>query len=990
MRIVIDMQGAQSTGSWNRGIGRYTVSLALAIARNCEEGDEIILALNSAFTESLERIRTIFSELLPPENIRVWSVLTPASHLDIANNWRRETGELVREAFLASLDPDIVLISSLFEGLGDDAITSIKKFKTPFLTAVILYDLIPFIHKAPYLENPVVEKWYLEKIDYLKRADLWLAISESSSKEGVECLELPKARCVNISTDADSQFQPLDVNKEHQNEIRIKYNLHRPFIMYTGGIDHRKNIEGLIRAFALLPENLRVGYQLAIVCSVQDHARNLLESLAVNSGLKKNNLILTGYVPEEDLIALYNLCEVFVFPSWHEGFGLPALEAMRCGAPVIAADATSLREVVGLEDALFDPHSDQAIAKLIERVLTDSEFREKLLLHSKCQSKAFSWDKTGKRALEAMRQVKTEIESCRTFEQQKTIRPRLAYVSPLPPVQSGIADYSAELLPALAEHYKIEVIVAQKNVTDLWINGNIPVHSFEWFAENKTKFDRILYHFGNSEFHKHMVGLLKDAPGVVVLHDFYLSGALHYMSVTGYEPDAFEKNLFKSHGYAALIEKKESKKEADLIWKYPCSQFIFEDALGTIVHSDNSARLAHQWFGVSKYSLAVIPHMRKLAVPQDRILVRKKLGLPENGFVVCSFGLLGPTKLNHRLLNAWLGSDMAKTEQCRLVFVGENESGEYGKTIQYLIKNHRFGKSVQITGWVNQETFRSFLSSADIGVQLRTLSRGETSGTVLDCMNYGLATIINANGSMSDINDAATFKLPDDFTDRQLSEALHKLWADTNARSEIGANAKAIILDEHDPKKCADRYADVLERFYAVPRVHQLTKAIADITNVNVNEDELQVLATALASSFPLIKKAKTLLVDVSGMMGGAPEAPDRIAIFGALEQWIKQFPANWRLELVYIHECGSYFYAREFAKKMFGLSAEFLRDERVDFSFGDMLLILAPHLAMQTQTSKIYQTLRSQGVDVRFVVDSLPTTQQILQQSDQKYAVFN
>src|SRR5690606_24808479 len=106
------------------------------------------------------------------------------------------------------------------------------------------FDLIPFINPVPYLDNPSVKNWYLEKIEHLKKADIWLAISESSRQEGISYLELDPARIYNISTDADEEFQKIEVSFEIEQRIRQEYNLSKPFLMYTGGIDHRKNIEG--------------------------------------------------------------------------------------------------------------------------------------------------------------------------------------------------------------------------------------------------------------------------------------------------------------------------------------------------------------------------------------------------------------------------------------------------------------------------------------------------------------------------------------------------------------------------------------------------------------------------------------------------------------------------------------------------------------------------------------------------------------------------
>ena len=111
--------------------------------------------------------------------------------------------------------------------------------------------------------------------------------------------------------------------------------------------------------------------------------------------------MLTGFVSEEDLLTLYNLCKAFVFPSLHEGFGLPALEAMSCGRAVIGANTSSLPEVIGRDDALFDPMNDRAIAEKIADVLTDDAFRSDLEQHGLKQAKRFSWDVCAQRAIAA-------------------------------------------------------------------------------------------------------------------------------------------------------------------------------------------------------------------------------------------------------------------------------------------------------------------------------------------------------------------------------------------------------------------------------------------------------------------------------------------------------------------------------------------------------------------------------------------------------------
>ncbi len=353
--------------------------------------------------------------------------------------------------------------------------------------------------------------------------------------------------------------------------------------MYTGGIDHRKNIEGLIRAFTKLPTSLRKAHQLAVVCSTSPENRHILQHLATQQGLSKDELVLTGFVPENDLVNLYNLCALFVFPSWHEGFGLPVLEAMRCGAPVIGANTSSLPEVIGWDEALFDPRSDEEIAKTIEHALSDATFRSEIIRHGKKQSTKFSWDKSAHRAIAAMERLLTKHQTIPAIKEVSKRRPRLAYISPLPPEKTGIADYSAELLPALSSFYEIKVIAPQAEISSPWIMANSPIRSVQWFIENSGQFDRILYHFGNSPFHKHMFELIETIPGVVVLHDFFLSGITSHIDWIGMAPGYWTKELLKSHGYKALSDRFHAKDNEDIIWKYPCNLSVIQASLALLL-----------------------------------------------------------------------------------------------------------------------------------------------------------------------------------------------------------------------------------------------------------------------------------------------------------------------------------------------------------------------------------------------------------------------
>ncbi len=404
MRIVLDLQGAQ-TESRFRGIGRYTLSLAKAIVRNRGE-HEIILALSGLFPDTIEPIRAAFDGLQPQENIRIWHALGPVREREPGNEWRREVAECIREAFLASLRPDVVQVSALFEGYIDDAVTSIGVFAPQVPTVVTLYDLIPLLNPDTYLKpDPVYAQYYQRKIEHLKRANQWLAISESAASEGHNTLALPADAVVNISTACDAVFRRLEITEAEKQQFLERFGITQPFILYSGGADARKNLQGLIRAYSLLPKPLRDAHRLVLAGKMPESEVFKLRKTARSVGIPKGCLLFTGYITDEELARFYNLCAVFVFPSYHEGFGLPALEAMSCGAPTIGSNVTSIPEVIGRADALFDPRDHNDIAAKIVSVLTNQDLRKSLCEHALVHATKYSWDSCAKRAIAAFERL---------------------------------------------------------------------------------------------------------------------------------------------------------------------------------------------------------------------------------------------------------------------------------------------------------------------------------------------------------------------------------------------------------------------------------------------------------------------------------------------------------------------------------------------------------------------------------------------------------
>lgn len=398
MRILIDLQGAQ-TASRFRGIGRYCLALAQAMVRN--KGDhEIFIALNRAFSDTLEPLRHAFEYLLPARCICIWGAPIETYGNDSNERDLKSITSLIRDNFFQSLKPDVILITSFFEGYADHACVGFTHTKTDTLVAVIVYDLIPLVNPTQYLDNqPSYATFYRKQIENLKRSDLFLAISESSRQEAIDQLGIALHQTFNISAACDVHFRPLIQKLEVKHKILEKWGVNKPFILYTGGADERKNLLRLIQAYSNLSQPIRTQHQLVFAGKLVDAEKNQLLDCAITHGLTLGDVCFTGYITDDDLVQAYNQCRLFVFPSWHEGFGLPPLEAMSCGAPVIASRTSSLPEVVGMPEAMFDPMSVEDIRDLMQRALIDEDYRQKLVVHGQNQAQRFSWDQSARQAL---------------------------------------------------------------------------------------------------------------------------------------------------------------------------------------------------------------------------------------------------------------------------------------------------------------------------------------------------------------------------------------------------------------------------------------------------------------------------------------------------------------------------------------------------------------------------------------------------------------
>ncbi|NQT57510.1 MAG: glycosyltransferase family 4 protein [Bacteroidetes bacterium] len=577
MRIVIDMQALQSE-SRIRGIGRYVTSLVKTMMVRHPD-HEYYLVLNGLFENTIEEIRSIFYNLLPQDQIKIW--VSPP-HLD--QNYRlltlkRHISEMVWETYLLSLNPDIILIPSLFEGrILENAVTSVDYLVQRVPTVVVSYDLIPFIYKDEYLTDSGYTDWYLEKIAQLSKADMLLAISHSSQLELTKHLNIPQEKTVNISTAAENPSGIFD--KRKISSVLDKFKISKEYVLYTGNGDFRKNLTGMMEAYSLLSQKLRKTHQLVIVSNFVGNIKASLIKLAKKLDIHEGEYVLTGYIPDEELTILYKKCKVFVFPSKHEGFGLPVLEAMQMGRAVIGSKVSSIPEVIELEEALFDPFNVQSITDKMEEVLTSEGFRRKLEAHGLKQSKKFSWEKTADKCVEALTNCRNKKDA---FTSITSSRMRKIAI---------VLDPSREIWNYKFSHNHVKVIEQLSTVYDATLinlsqadehamSDHLHVYTIDWFENNYFEFDRIIYIIENSSNIHAYYELVNSIPGVL-----YFLGIPqqrnHLQDMSN--SDASQINLvYKQYGYGAIIKYFHNTSIMDNFFSF--YQGIIDSALAVFVNS---------------------------------------------------------------------------------------------------------------------------------------------------------------------------------------------------------------------------------------------------------------------------------------------------------------------------------------------------------------------------------------------------------------------
>ncbi|MBN1400756.1 MAG: glycosyltransferase family 4 protein [Anaerolineae bacterium] len=366
MRIGIDYTSAVRQRA---GIGRYTRGLIRTLAQI--DGDNQYILFSAGRGPEVE--------LWPPN----FSLRTlPISDRHLAMVWQRLRLPLPVEWVTGRIDilhsPDFVL-------------PPVRRAAT----VLTVHDLSFMRH--PECSSPALLRYLMRSVPHsIRRADVLLADSKSTRADLIDLMKVPGDRIQVLYPAVETRFTPA----EEAGDARIlgHYGIRKPYILALGTLQPRKNFARLIRAFATLVQGRRLPHQLVIGGArgwLYDEIEQALNEAALGDAIR-----LIGYVDEAHLPGLYRGADVFAFPSLYEGFGIPILEAMACGTPVVTSAVSSMPEAAGEAALLVSPEDTAALAEALWRLIDEQDLRNDLRTRGFVQARRFGWHASAKRLLE--------------------------------------------------------------------------------------------------------------------------------------------------------------------------------------------------------------------------------------------------------------------------------------------------------------------------------------------------------------------------------------------------------------------------------------------------------------------------------------------------------------------------------------------------------------------------------------------------------------
>ncbi|MDE6849050.1 MAG: glycosyltransferase [Ruminococcus sp.] len=827
MNIAFDSYAILGYMSRNRGIGNYTLSQFTAMINNDNDNKYFFLNL-------IDRDFKL-SPMIKNNNFTEDFIYTGKNNFLLHNDSYSEVIGNIIKHYIRENNIDIFYLTSPFE-------TGFTLYKKEWFEGVkvvtTVYDIIPYIMKEKYLSDKNNFNIYMKCVENLRWSDELFVISESVKTDLVKYLNFSPENIKVIWGAVDERYRIIDMSDSEKALLLDKFGITKPFIMCTGGEDGRKNIDGLIRAYSLMPENIKNLYQLVVVCKLSENGMKNLKAVAKSHNVE-NNVIFTNFVSDEELLKFYNLASLMAFPSKYEGFGLPIVEAWACGTPVLTADNSSLKEIGGDAVVLVNADSDRSIADGMAHMLSDKKILSEYAEKGRKRVRLFNWKLINEHIIYLINNMKTEKISL-----SKPERPKIAFFTPLPPIQSGISDYSEDIINELCRYCDIDIFIEETyNATPVF-PSNVVIYSHKAYPSRRLQYADTIFQVGNSEYHFYMYQYIKQYHGTVVLHDCNLHGAFYHMAINkGKGNYLLYRNLIDSDLPADTadhyIQSIKNGSALPDLYNMELNSYIADSADKIIVHS-NYAKKKLLTTNIER-NVTVIPLYAKTLMPADSRTLKQKNGFSADTVIVSAFGGIHTTKRIIPILKSF--SQLKKENQnIHLMLVGK-PAEDMKQELEQTINSANLQNNITVTGYINLDKFNEYIDMTDICINLRYPYNGETSGSLTRILAKGKCVIVNDIGSFSEIPDNACVKLPsvEDMGESRETDEIYKvlkrLAENEKERSETGMNARKFAQEELDIKLAVEKYYNVISSSKSVcPVTEKLIDTLRNDRNMPASD----------------------------------------------------------------------------------------------------------------------------------------------------------
>jgi glycosyltransferase involved in cell wall biosynthesis len=398
--IGIDGRPLQDNSRY-RGIGRYVEYLLKYSTNNLSGKIKLNLLFDDNYCSILDESSIGFNNIDRIPTSQCWR----SKIISFAILNKKLRSEVKSKTYFNKSYKNFLRKYDLFHFTSTYNIIHCKKIATPFI--VTIYDLIPLIYKEEYFGDSIVAKrilykYYLNSLKVLlNKAIAVITISENTKKDIISILGISSEKIHVIYLGIGSIFNPCLKNKK--DELNKRFNINSPYLMYSGGMDYRKNLKITIEAFAKFIQTHKMDLKLIIAGKFEYKTKHLIQK-ANKLGIK-NRVIFIDYISDYDLILLLNNAHLYLFLSLYEGFGFPPLEAMACKTPVLSSNTSCLPEILGDAAHYVDPADVDQIVEGIYTLLKETEYRNELVEKGYKHVKEFTPQKTAQKTIELYGQL---------------------------------------------------------------------------------------------------------------------------------------------------------------------------------------------------------------------------------------------------------------------------------------------------------------------------------------------------------------------------------------------------------------------------------------------------------------------------------------------------------------------------------------------------------------------------------------------------------